>query len=320
MTAASRNGPLADSEPEVEVLAVPSPGTPTVGMPEAIEGTTPIASGVRRRRFRPGLLTVNVVLGLLGVSFFLPLLWVVLAAFDAGATNAVRVPELSLTNFRSLIAGGAIITPFKDSIYLSAVAMVVCTVFAVLAAYPLSRQPLPFKRLFLYIILFATGLPVAMLLVPVYTMFVKLHLLDSLTVTGCFLAAISLPFAIWLLKNFIDSVPLELEEAARVDGASSLQVLGHIVVPLTWPGISVAAVYTFINAWSAFLTPYILLLSPDKLPASVTIYQTEGTYGVVHYGPLAAYSLMFSFPVVVLYWIVARHFAGAFNFEGGVKG
>jgi multiple sugar transport system permease protein len=272
------------------------------------------------RRFSLATMVANLALGLLGIGFFLPLLWVIVAAVDAGATNTLRVPQLSLTNFQSLFQAGEIVEPFKNSLYLAGVATVVCTILALLAAYPLSRRRLPFKRPFLYVILFATGLPVAMLLVPVYTMFVKLHIIDSLTFTAFFLAAISLPFAVWLLKNFIDSLPIELEEAALVDGASTVQVLRYIVIPLTWPGISVSAVYTFINAWSAFLTPYILLLTPGKLPASITIYQTEGAYGVLHYGPLAAYSLLFSVPVVALYWVVARHFQGAFNFEGSLKG
>jgi multiple sugar transport system permease protein len=159
-----------------------------------------------------------------------------------------------------------------------------------------------------------------MLLVPVYSMFVRFHMLNSLTFTALFLAATSTPFAIWLLKNFIDSIPFELEEAAQIDGASSLNVLWHVVVPLTLPGISVAGVFTFISTWSAFLTPYILLISPDKLPGSITIYQSEGAYGLLHYGQLAADSLLFSLPVVILYWAVSRHFQGAFNFGGGLKG
>lgn len=305
------------SPPEpVNRLVVPDRGTPAVGLVDAAQIATRPAP---RRRMSGGAIAANVALAILGIGFFLPLVWVVLAAFDAGATNTIQLPQLSLTNFQSLFQQDGIVTPFKNSVYLAGIATIVCTALALLAAYPLSRSKLPFKRAFLYTILFSTGLPVVMLLVPVYTMFVHFGLTDSLTFTAFFLASISLPFSIWLLKNFIDSVPVALEEAARVDGASSLQMLRYIIAPLTWPGISVAAVYTFISAWSAFLTPYILLLSPSKLPASVTIYQTEGTYGILHYGPLAAYSLLFSLPVVALYWLVARHFLGAFNFEGSVK-
>lgn len=243
-----------------------------------------------------------------------------LAAFDGRATNALQWPRLSLDNFSAAFSKGLIIQPFINSFYLSAVSTIVTTLFALMAAYVVSRRNIPFKRPVLYTILFATGLPVNMLLVPVYSIFVSYGFIDSLTWTAIFLSAISLPFAIWILKNFIDSIPIELEEAAQVDGASIVQVLRYIALPLAVPGITVSALLTFLNAWSIFLVPYILLETPSKLPMAITIYQFEGAYGIILYGQIAAASLVFSLPVVVMYLVLSRHLAGAFNFGGGLRG
>ena len=163
--------------------------------------------------------------------------------------------------------------PLLNSLLLSGDAALLTMIAATLAAYPLSRYSLRFKKPFMYSILFATGLPVVALMVPVYGLFVQLHLLDSLPGTILFLTATSLPIAIWLTKNFMDGVPLELEEAAWVDGASALRALRRVVLPLMLPGMSVVAIFTFIMAWGNFFVPFILLLSPSKQPAAVSIFQ-----------------------------------------------
>jgi multiple sugar transport system permease protein len=116
------------------------------------------------------------------------------------------------------------------------------------AGYSLARYKV--LLMFLYPILFATCLPLSAMMVPVYGLFVRLQLVDSLTGATLFLVATLLPTAIWMTKNFIDGVPLGLEEAARTDGASQLQRLRHIVLPLTLPGIMVVAIVTFIATWA----------------------------------------------------------------------
>jgi multiple sugar transport system permease protein len=178
----------------------------------------------------------------------------------------------------------------------------------------------PLRRTFLFAILFAAGLPVTMLLVPVYQLYVELGWLNSLLTTSLFLAATSLPFAIWLMKNFIDAVPSELEHAAELEGCGTLQTLVRVVLPLALPGVSVTAIYTFINAWGAFLVPLVLDSNPNDQPGPITIYNFMGSHGFFDFGELAAFSLMFSIPVIVLYLIMSRSFSGAFTFGGAIQG
>jgi len=274
----------------------------------------------RKRRVRFGNLLVNVVFAAIGVGFALPMVWVLFAAFDHQATNALKLPHLTLDNFAAIMTQDVVGKPLVNSLIISSVATVFTTLFGLMAAYPISRGYIPFKRPLLYAVLFATGLPVNMLIVPIYSMFVNWGLTDSLTWAGVFLAATSLPFAIWIMKNFIDAIPMELEEAAQVDGASAVQIIRWIVLPLATPGIMVNSMLTFLGAWGYFLVPYILIQSADKMPFAVTIYGFQAAYGQIAYGHLAAAALIFSAPVVILYWATSRHLAGAFNFSGGLQG
>ena len=148
---------------------------------------------------------------------------------------SLQWPKLTFSNFSALF-NSTRLQPFVNSLYLAGVSTLITTVLAVLAAYGLSRRHIPLKRTFMLIVLFASGLPVNMLLVPVYQLFVRLNWLDSLFYTSLFLAAGALPFAIWLLKNFIDQIPEEFEEAAALEGAGSLQILWRVILPNALPG------------------------------------------------------------------------------------
>jgi len=272
------------------------------------------------RRISVTSLITNVVLILLGGLFVLPMLWMVFAAFDSNPDWAIKLPSLTFANFSEVIGTAGALTGFRSSLILAGTTTVITTVVAVLAAYPLSRRHIPFKRPFMLAILFASGLPVAMLIVPVYQLYVYLGWLDSLYTTALFLAATSLPFAIWLMKNFIDAVPVELEHAAAIDGASTFRILRQVVLPLTVPGIAVTAIYTFINAWGAFFVPFVLNSNPDDQPGPIEIYNFMGSHGLFKFGDLAVFSLLFSLPVIVLYLFMSRYFSGAFSFSGAVRG
>jgi multiple sugar transport system permease protein len=274
---------------------------------------------VRYPRAAPSGVAANLLLGLFGMLFATPLLWMLLSSIDAHAGWKVRVPNLTARNFTALF-NNAQMRPLLNSLYLAVVATIVTTVAAVLCAYVLSRRHVPLKRVFLLFILFASGLPVTMAIVPTYQLFVTFGWLDSLFWTSIFLAASSLPFAIWLMKNFIDAVPEELEESASIEGASSLRILLRIVVPLTIPGIGVTAIVTFINAWGAFLIPLVLNSNPDDTPGSVAVYNFLSAFTTPKFGQLAAYSLLFSLPVLVLYLIMAKRLSGAFSFGGSLRG
>jgi len=263
----------------------------------------------------------NGVLVIVGLCFLVPLVWVLLASVDAHAGFETQLPKVfTLANFSAVLQPELTLLPLWNSLLLSAGAAIVTVVVAVLAAYPLSRYQARYNKPYLYTILFGTCLPITAIMVPVYSLFVQVNLLDSMVGVIFFMAATSLPMAIWMTKNFMDSVPISLEEAAWIDGASAMSALGRVVVPLMRPGLSVVFIFVFIQAWGNFFVPFILLLDPDKQPAAVSIYSFFGQYGAIAYGQLAAFSILYSLPVIVLYVLVSRGIGGSFAMTGAMKG
>jgi multiple sugar transport system permease protein len=263
---------------------------------------------------------VYILLTLIGLFFLVPLAWPVLASINPHATLALTLPaQPGLDNFITIISSGLVIPPFTNSAIMAISTMVLVALFAGLAAYPLSRYQFRFKGALMYGVLFASALPVLALVTPLYAMYVSINLVDTLQGVILFFVASSLPFSIWLMKNFLDGVPLELEEAAWIDGASIWTALFRVVLPLCAPGIAVVAVWSFLGAWTNFFVPLILLQNQNLLPASVHIFTFFGSYGQVNYGQLAAYALLYALPAVVLYTLVSRFFVRGIS-SGGLKG
>lgn len=266
-------------------------------------------------RFSTESIVGNLILAFFGVLFLLPLLWLIFASLDSQASWSVELPHLTLSNFNDVTSADNL-TSLWNSLYLSAVATISATAVAALAGYALSRRRIPLKRSLMLIVLFLTGIPVSIMIVPVYQMFVQLNWL-AIFPTGIFLGVTGMPFEIWLIKNFIDAIPLELEEAARIERAGTLQVIRRVILPLALPGIGAAAIYGFINAWGSFLIPLIIL--PSDAPGPVKIYSFIGA-AVVRYGDIAAFSILYSVPVVILYIVMARVVGGGFTLGGAIKG
>jgi multiple sugar transport system permease protein len=272
------------------------------------------------KRRSPARSILNILTLIIGLLFLLPLLWLILASFNPNADDTLALPHpFSIVNYHLALHAGAG-AAIGNSLYLAGVSTVIATAVSTMAGFMLARRKIRFKGAFLVVILFLTGLPVTLLLIPTYQIFVNLAWLNSRFYTSIVLAAMSVPFSIWLLKNFIGQVPGEFEEAAAIEGASEISILFRIVMPLIIPGILVSAILTFINSWGAFLIPLVLDANPSDTPGAVGIYQTMSANGQVQFGQLAAYSVLFSVPVIILYLISSRWLSGGFSFAGGVKG
>ncbi|MFD4629328.1 carbohydrate ABC transporter permease [Streptomyces sp. NPDC058284] len=279
----------------------------------------PKRTGLSRRTTHR--LAADAGLLIVATAFVLPLAWVVLSSFDPKADLRVRLPDgLTLDNYDQVLTPEITFTPLLNSLLLCGGGTLLTVVCAALAAYPLSRYKSRLNRPFMLTILFATSLPITAIMVPVYALFVQVDLIDTMQGTIFFFAASQLPFAIWLMKNFMDGVPKELEEAAWTDGASSFQSLIRIVLPLMGPGVAVVTVFSFVMMWGNFFVPFMLLLTPEQMPASVSINDFFGNKGTVVYGQLAAFSILYSTPVILLYVLVSRKLGGGFALGGAVKG
>jgi multiple sugar transport system permease protein len=261
------------------------------------------------------------ILSLTGLCFLLPLLWVLVASIDTNAMQTLKWPQrMTVMNYRDVLASGENQRAYLVGIVMSVVQALIVVVLALLAAYPLSRYQLKYKKSFMLTILFMTSLPITAVMVPVYQLFLTLKLYDNIFGVILFYVASSMPYGIWMLKNFMDSVPNDLEEAAWVDGASIFAGIRKVVAPLMVPGICTVAIFTFSGSWGNFFVPYILLQTPEKFPASLKLYQFFGQHGMVDYGSLAAFSVLYAIPSVVLYILSQRFMSKGFGLQGGTKG
>jgi multiple sugar transport system permease protein len=259
----------------------------------------------------------NGLLILIGVLFLLPMLWMVAASLDKNASWSIEWPHFTLANFQAA-TGSDQISSLWNSFILSAVATVVSTAASTLAAYALSRRRIPWKGPILLIVLFLSGIPMSILIVPIYQLFATENWLSILP-TAIFLGVTSMPFEIWLIKNFMDAIPYDLEEAARIERASTWHILSRIVGPLALPGIGAGAIYAFVNAWGSFVVPLVLISDPSQQTGPIAIYGFIGAANV-RYGDIAAFSLLYSVPVFILYAIMSRLFTGGFTLGGAIKG
>jgi multiple sugar transport system permease protein len=260
------------------------------------------------------------VLLLIAVLFFWPMLWLVFSSFDADANFAIKIPEKwTMGNYAAVLSKDGNIQSFLNSFVIAALSACIVTVLALLAAYPLSRYNLKNKKKIMYSILFLTGLPITAIMVPVYMVFFKLKISNSLISTSLFLASTALPYSIWMMKNYMDAVPVVLEESAWLEGAGILQTIRYVISPVILPGIFVVFIFVFSGSWGNFFVPYILISSVDKIPASVSIYQFFGSFNQVNYGHLAAFSVLYTLPIAALYLVTKRFTSSGYVLSGAVK-
>jgi multiple sugar transport system permease protein len=271
---------------------------------------------VTERRTTGSAVLSNLVLAGIAVLFALPLLWLVLASVDKHASWSIALPHFTLSNFGNSLSNGRG-NSLVASLELAVIATLVATVTGTLAAYAFSRRHIPWKGPVLLLVLFLSAVPINVIIIPVYQIFSQAGWL-SLIPTAIFIGITGLPFEIWIIKNFIDAIPAELEEAARVENAGTLRIIGRIVVPLAAPGIGAAAIYGFVNAWGSFLVPLVLISNSTQQPAAITVYSFISA-AEVNYGGIAAFSILYSLPVVAFYLVMGRWFRGGFVLGGALK-
>lgn len=278
------------------------------------------AAGSGRAAARRALRTVgrytflSAVLGF----FALPLLWLASAPFDAAPSITAALPEFTLENFRALLDDPRALRSLGNSTVLAAGTGALVVTLAALAAYALSRVRLPGRDALLYVLLLLSSIVTGTAaMVPLYNLAFELNLIDSQLGVILVLSGGLLPSAVFILKDFMDGTPRSYEESARVFGASPLQVVRHVVVPVVRPGLATIAVWSVAQVWGNFLIPFLLLRSPDKAPAAVVMYTfyTEG--GQPNLALIATFSLLYSLPVVAMFLFVSARYG--FRFHGGIK-
>jgi multiple sugar transport system permease protein len=266
-----------------------------------------------------GRIAFSALAALIGAVFALPLIWFIFAPFNARAELGLAVPDpWTLSNFVTVFGNSYAVQALWNSFIQAVGGVILIGAAATLAAYALSRSMLPGKGAVTYtLLLFSSVVSGSAAMVPIFLIISAAGLMDTHVAVILTFAGGLLPTAMFILRDFIDSIPKSYEESAMVAGASPVQAFFDVALPVIRPGIVVVVVWSFVNIWGSFLIPFILLRSDRNMPASVAIYSFYSEAGTPTVTLLAAYSLIYSLPVIALYLFVSWKFG--FRFFGGIK-
>ncbi|NMO54608.1 carbohydrate ABC transporter permease [Actinoplanes sp. TBRC 11911] len=256
----------------------------------------------------------------------LPLLYSVLASIKPTAEAATAPPTylphgVSLDSYRRLWHyQEGLLTYLGNSAGTAVLTIILTLVLTVPCAYALARFPIPAKELIFVVLLLSLIVPYQALLTPMFLMFAKIGLTNSLTGLAVLHTAIQLPFSLYILRNSFAAVPREIEEAAVMDGAGSLQVLLRIFIPPTVPAIVTVTLFAFITSWNEFLGALVMMSSSEKftLPVILATARTETSLGGTDWGMLQAGVTISIIPCVLVYLLLQRYYMAGLM-SGAVK-
>jgi multiple sugar transport system permease protein len=264
---------------------------------------------------------------LLLIFTVMPMAWMLITSLKTGFAAMQYPPqwwpaEPTLENYTKLVdpsssMGRDFLQYFWNSLFVSTLTTILAVVVAVPAAYAFSRFRFPGRTFLFFSVLLRNMFPAVIFLVP---LFILMRLLGLVNTHGSLILTyltFGLPLAIWLLKGFYDNIPIQLEQAARIDGATRLQAFLLVVMPLSTPGIIATAIYSFIGAWNEYIYAYTFLTRHDQMTLPVGI-QRFFSENATDWPGLMAATFMMSVPVVVLFLVLQRYFVRALT-EGAVK-
>lgn len=271
-------------------------------------------------------LSLNALLGA-SLAFFtaligLPFWWVVSGSIKLPQEIISRVPTMfpqSFTpqHYQKLFQASDYPVYLVNSLVVATSTTLVTLVLAIPAAYAFFRLTFPARDVLYRSILLAYAFPSIVVLIPLFGLFAKVGLVDRLPSLIIVNVAFALPFSIWMLRSFLAGVPKEIEEAAVIDGASTLKILRRIMIPLIAPGIAAVGIYAFVTAWTEYVFASVLILSDAKRTLPVGFSGIIGQYQI-DWGLLLAGATVAIVPVVALFALIGRGFVSGLT-EGAVK-
>lgn len=286
--------------------------------------TTVQAQGKRRqiRGSRFAKIAFPIGVGIFVIFSIFPLYWMFVQALQPESARYAFPPGLipqspSLDGFVSAFEGRGVVVWISNTLVVAVVSAAVVLLVGAWGAYALSRFQTRGITIASFLILATQMIPPVVLMIPLYKAFVSWGLVGGL---GSLILAnfiFNLPVAVWMLKSVFDAVPVEIEEAARVDGCNRFTVLLRVTLPLALPGVLATGIFAFISAWEEFLLARVMISDPSKWVGSIGIASFFGEFGTP-WNQVMATSLIFALPPIVLFLIVQNRFVE--GMAGGLKG
>ena len=267
-------------------------------------------------------LSRRLLLSIFSIVIIIPTSIVVLGTFKSDfeiyAKPLAWPKAFNLNNFKTLFATGNIGTPFKNSVMVSLSSVFFTLLLASLAAYAISRMFTITGKVLFFLFSIGLAIPGQVNIVPIYALFVKLHLTNSLYGLVLVNVALNLPLSIFILTAFLKDLPKEMFEVASIDGASHLRVFRSIALPLCRAAVGATAIFLFVICWNDLLYPLMLINEQSKKTLPLTLIDFRGEFAT-SYSMLFTAIMVASIPMVVMYLLMQKQFQSGLT-AGAVKG
>ena len=273
-----------------------------------------------KKKTTPYRVVTLILLAIIAFTFIFPFYWIITGAFKSQMVAIAVPPEWfpktpTLDNFVRLFKNPAL-QWFTNTVFISAVSMGLVCLTASLAGYAIAKKRFYGQAVVFSLIICAMALPKQVVLVPLVRIMDFLHLTDSLW--AVILPTVGWPFGVFLMTQFSETLPTEILEAARIDGAGELRTFATVVCPIIKPGFGALAIFTFINTWNDYFLQLIMLRSRSKLTISLGIATLQAEYAT-NYGLLMAGAALGAVPIVLVFLIFQKYFTQGITM-GAVKG
>jgi multiple sugar transport system permease protein len=279
---------------------------------------------VAKRRRPPWVWVAYTLLGIWTLVSLFPLYWMLTTAFKSSGFVVSVHPQLiptsfTLSHFRDLLQSGVIRWTI-NSILVAGIVTLIQLLFSSMAGYAFAKKHFPGKELLFWTYISSMIIPIYALIVPLYRLMASWHLLNSYI--GLILPGIAAPFGVFLMRQFIQTLPDELIESGRIDGCSEFGIYRLIILPLSKPGLAVLGIFVFADQWSSFFWPLVITNSASKDVLTVGIASIQAfdvTSGVQDYGLLMAGATWSAIPMVIIFLLFQRYFVKGVTL-GALKG
>lgn len=258
------------------------------------------------------------------VILLMPIAWLLSTAFKTPQEVFSYPPRFipenpTLENFREQLSNPTVLRLVLNSMIVGLLTAILATGAGAMAAYALARFRFRGNQMVLLFFMASMAFPIPLIMISMYFLFVDIHLLNTYTSLVLGHTVITLPVAVWILKNFFDQLPVEIEEAATLDGAGNFQLLWSVVLPMARPGLGAAAIFVFVTSWNELLFGLTFASTNDMrpLPAGISLMFISDFEG--NWEDLMAVAAVVSIPVMVMFIFFQKTFLSGVT-AGGVKG
>lgn len=278
---------------------------------------------MRTTRFRPGRVALNAGATLFCVVWAFPLYWMIATSLKPQRDILTQTPKflpfpLSFGNFVDAVRKPHFGSYVLNSLIVTGVVVVLSILVAFLAAVALTRFRFRGRRAFLIAVMAIQMIPAPALVIPLFLSMKSLSLLNTQLCLIITYTAFVLPLTIWVLRGFVRGIPVELEEAAKIDGAGDAQVIRLVLLPLVMPGIVATSIFAFITAWNDYIYAYVMMKDESHYTLPLWLATFSGNTET-DYGGLIAGSTLFALPAIAFFLLIQRRLVAGMT-AGAVKG